>query len=428
MLLKTLLNRVHPVKGFVYESDQLVTDADEPNGCRLEVKLRARRNSRGVCSGCGRAGPTYDHLAERRFDFVPLWGIAVVLVYAMRRIDCRGCGVKVEATPWLTAGSKSPMTTALVVFLARWARRLSWQEVAEVFGFNWDGVYRAVKAVVAYGLKHRDLSGIRAIGVDEVAWAKGHRYLTLVYQIDEGMRRLLHISADRSTKSLLRFFVMLRREGRRLGADLIGSIGFVCSDMWKPYLKVIGKKLPGALHILDRYHLVANLNKALDEVRAEEARRLKKEGWEVLKRSRWLLLRRRRRLKGKQRWKLRQILQWDLKTVRAYLLKEELQTLWDYRSPTFAGRFLDAWCRRALRSRLEPIKKVARSLREHREPILNWFRAKKRFNAGIVEGLNGRVKLRFRKACGFRTLQAIETALYHELATLPEPQVAHRFC
>ena len=89
-------------------ADQLVTDANEPNGCRLEVKLRARRNSRGVCSGCGRAGPTYDHLAARRFDFVPLWGIAVVLVYALRRIDCRGCGVKVEATPWLTAGSKSP--------------------------------------------------------------------------------------------------------------------------------------------------------------------------------------------------------------------------------------------------------------------------------------------------------------------------------
>lgn len=428
MLLKTLLNRVHPVKGFVYASDRLVMDAKEANGCRIEVTLRARRGSRGVCSCCGRAGPTYDHLEERRFDFVPLWGLAVVLVYALRRINCRPCGVKVEQVPWLTAGSKSPMSTALSLFLARWARRLSWQETAEVFGFNWDYVYRAVKAVVAYGLKHRDLSGIGALGVDEVAWAKGHRYVTLVYQIDEGARRLLHVSADRSSKSLLRFFVMLRREGRRVGVNLRSSIGFVCSDMWKPYLKVIGKKLPGAVHILDRYHIVANLNKALDEVRAGEARTLKKEGWEVLKRSRWLLLRRRRRLKGKQRWKLRQILQWDLRTVRAYLLKEELQTLWDYWSPTFAGRFLDAWCRRALGSRLEPIKKVARSLREHREPIVNWFRARKRFNSGIVEGLNGRVKLRFRKACGFRTLEAMETALYHELGELPEPQVAHRFC
>ncbi|MCE9591425.1 MAG: ISL3 family transposase [Planctomycetes bacterium] len=261
-----------------------------------------------------------------------------------------------------------------------------------------------------------------------VRHAKGHRYATLVYQLDEGRRRLLHVSEGRSVKSLLRFFLMLKKEGKKRGRDLIGGIGFVCSDMWRPYLKVIAKKLPLALHILDRYHIVANLNKALDQVRAEEARKLAARGWDVLKRSRWLLLRRRKRLSGKQRLKLRQILQWNLKTVRAYLLEEGLQALWEYRSPTHAGRFLDAWCRQAMRSRIEPIKKVARSLRGHREPILNWFRAKKLYNSGIVEGLNGLVKLRFRKAFGFRTFGAIEVALYHELGRLPEPKVAHRFC
>lgn len=239
---------------------------------------------------------------------------------------------------------------------------------------------------------------------------------------------MLHVSEGRSVKSLLRFFLMLKKEGKKRGRDLIGGIGFVCSDMWRPYLKVIAKKLPLALHILDRYHIVANLNKALDQVRAEEARKLAARGWDVLKRSRWLLLRRRKRLSGKQRLKLRQILQWNLKTVRAYLLEEGLQALWEYRSPTHAGRFLDAWCRQAMRSRIEPIKKVARSLRGHREPILNWFRAKKLYNSGIVEGLNGLVKLRFRKAFGFRTFGAIEVALYHELGRLPEPKVAHRFC
>ena len=187
------------------------------------------------------------------------------------------------------------------------------------------------------------------------------------------------------------------------------------------------KKLPEAMHILDRYHIVANLNKALDEVRAEEARQLKAEGWEILKRSRWLLLRRRKKLKYKQRYRLRNILQWNLRTVRAYLLKESLQALWEYKSPTYAGRCLDAWCRHAMRSRLDPIKKVARSLREHRELILNWFRAKRQYNSGVVEGLNTLVKLRFRKAFGFRTFDAIEVALYHQLAQLPEPEVTHRF-
>jgi transposase len=108
--------------------------------------------------------------------------------------------------------------------------------------------------VVAFGLAHRELTGITSIGVDEVAYQKGHRYATLVHQLDAGMRRLLHVSEGRSIKSFLRFFVMLKREGRRLNEDLLGGIGFVCSDMWRAYVKVIQKKLPGALHILDRYH------------------------------------------------------------------------------------------------------------------------------------------------------------------------------
>ena len=424
MLVKTLLNRVHPVKGFVYEGDALVEDAGEPNGVRIQVRLRARRRSKGTCSGCGARGPTYDRLGERRFDFVPLWGMAVVLIYAMRRIECRHCGVKVERVPWSEPGSKSPTTLALAVFLAGWARRLSWQEVSRVFRVNWDCVYGAVERVVKYGLAQRDLSGIEAIGVDEVAYAKGQKYLTLVYQLDAGNRRLLHIGQGRSVRSLLGFFRMLKKAR----IDYAGTIRFVCSDMWRAYLKVIAKKLPGAMHILDRYHIVANLGKALDQVRAEEARKLAKEGWDVLKRSRWLLLRRKKRLTGRQRFKLRQILRWDLKTVRAYILTEGLHALWEYRSPGHAQRFLDAWCRHAMRSRLEPIKKVAKSLRTHRELILNWFRAKKAYNSGIVEGMNLLVKLRFRKAFGFRTFQAMEIALYHQLGHLPEPQVTHRFC
>ena len=419
-----MLNRVHPVKGFVYEKEEAVEDDSAPNGIRLEVQLRARRGSRGICSCCGKPGAAYDRLPERRFDFVPLWGIAVVLVYALRRIDCRGCGVKVERVPWTAPGSKSPVTTALAVFLAGWARLLSWRQVSVMFQVSWEAVYRSVEQVVAYGLKQRDLSGIGAIGVDEVAYAKGHKYLTLVYQLDSGCRRLLHVSQGRSVKGLLGFFHMLKRAE----IDYARTIKFVCSDMWRAYLKVIARKLPDALHILDRFHIVANLSKALDQVRAEESKKLSKGGWDVLKGSRWLLLRRRKRLTGKQRFKLRQILQWDLRTVRAYILTEGLQAMWEYRSPTHAGRFLDAWCRQAIRSRLEPVKKVARSLRKHRELILNWYRARKQYNSGIVEGMNLLVKLRFRKAFGFRTFGAMETALYHQLGHLPEPVLAHKYC
>ena len=415
MQLKTILNFVHPIKGFVYESIQW----DTP-GVSLKAALRSRKNSRGVCSGCGRSGPTYDHSRPRRFEFIPLWGLAVVLVYALRRINCPSCGVKVERVPW--SAGKNHQTTALQVFLARWAQRLSWKETAEVFGVTWDAVFRAVRAVVAYGLAQRSLDGVTAIGVDEIAWRKGHRYLTLVYQIDAGCRRLLYIAEGRTIRSLLGFF---HEFGRRRTAQ----IRYVCSDMWPAYLKVLAKKTPSALHILDRFHIVANLNKALDKVRAAEAKRLQADGYEpVLKKTRWCFMKRRKNLTSKQRFRLKDVLCYDLKTVRAYLLSQAFDALWSYRSATWAGKFLDGWIRHVMRSRIDPLKKVARSLRKHRELILNWFRAKKEFNSGIVEGLNGKAKLAFRKAYGYRTFQAAEVSLYHQLGHLPEPELTHSFC
>ena len=429
MQMKTLLNRVHPVQGFVYEKEQMIEPPGQPTSLRIDVQVRSRRNSRGHCSGCGNRGRTYDHLDERRFDFVPVWGIAVVLIYAMRRIDCPRCGPTVEWVPWVEPGSKCRTTLAMRGFLSRWAKRLSWREVAEVFAVSWDTVYRSVQWAVAYGLSRRDLTNITAIGVDEVAWRKGHRYLTLVYQIDQGCRRLLHVCEGRSLRSLMSFFVMMRRAGRQQSCDLLANIRFVCSDMWKPYLRVIAKMLPDSVHILDRYHIVASLNKALDQVRAAEAKRLAAEGYEPhLKQTRWCFLKRKANLTSKQKLRLRDVLRYDLVTVRAYLKVQALQLLWEYTSPTWAGKFLDTWCRDVMRSRIEPLKKVARSLREHRPLILNWFRAKKQYNAGIVEGLNANAKLTFRKAYGYRTLDAMQVALYHQLGELPEPTTTHRFC
>ena len=124
---------------------------------------------------------------------------------------------------------------------------------------------------------------------------------------------------------------------------------------------------------------------------------------------------------------LRQLLQYILRTVRSYLLKEDFQFFWEYHSPYWAGVFLDDWCGRVMRSRLEPLKKVARMLRSHRDLILNWFHAKKAFSSGVVEGLNGKAKVTMRNAYGFRTYETLEMALYHSLGALPEPHFTHRF-
>jgi transposase len=169
--------------------------------------------------------------------------------------------------------------------------------------------------------------------------------------------------------------------------------------------------------------------KALDEVRAAEAKRLVNDGYEpVLKRSRRCFLKRPENLTDKQTVKLSEILRYNLRTVRAYLLREEFQRLWEYSSAWWAGKFLDEWTGRVMRSRLEPMKKIARSIRNHRPLILNWFRVRGQVWVGAVKGLNNKVKLVTRKSYGFRTADVAKLALLHALGQLPEPQRTHRFC
>jgi transposase len=417
MQLKTILNRVQKHRCFVYGAIRLQEDLGE---LVIEVEIRPRANSRPVCSGCNRPGPGYDTLPVRRFEFVPLWGIKVFFHYAMRRVECLHCGVRVEDVPW-TEG-KNHLTKTYSWFLARWAKRMSWKEVAEAFRTTWENVFRSVEMAVTWGRADMELDGICAIGIDEIQWQRGHKYLTVVYQIDEARKRLLWVGQDRKVKTLLRFF-------RWLGKQRSGCLRFICSDMWKPYLRVVAKKAGQAIHVLDRFHIMSHLSKAIDEVRAKEARDLRAKGYEpVLKDARWLLLKRPENLTEKQEVRLADLIKYNLRSVRSYLLKEDFQFFWQYVSPYWAGQFLDRWCTRAMRSRIEPMKKVATMLRSHRELLMNWFRAKGLISGGAVEGFNNKAKLTTRKAFGFRTFRAIEVALYHTLGDLPEPETTHRFC
>ncbi len=420
MRLKAILNRVHRSPGFVYRQVKLVEG--KKGALAFHVGVTPDERTRARCSGCGVKGPGYDTLEERMFEFVPLWAIPVFFLYAMRRVDCPKCGITVEAVPW--AEGKSHITTAYAWFLAAWAKRLSWLETARTFKTSWETVYRSVEKAVEWGLAHRDLTGITAIGFDEVFWRKPYKFLTVVYQIDNGCRRLLWVGQDRTLKTTLRFF-------RWFGKERSALLKWVCSDMWKPYLRVIAKKAAQAIHVLDRFHIAAKMSKAIDEVRAQEAKTMRAKGLApVLKHCRWLLLKRpENRTKG-QKLKFAELLRHNLRTVRAVLQKETFQHFWDYRSPGWAVAFLDNWCAQVMRSRIEPMKKVAKTLRTHRLLLLNWFKAKGLIALGAVEGMNNKLKVITRRAYGFRTYRATEVALYHTLGALPDPQseLTHRFC
>ena len=409
--------------GFVYQEVRLLGSPDLP--LSIEITLEPHRGIRGRCSYCQRPAPGYDRQPQRRWLFVPWWNIPTYFCYATRRVECAEHGVVVEHIPW--SDGKRPFTCTMMGFLAQWARRLSWRETASVFRTSWEAVYRSVEWYVEWGLAHRLLRGVKSIGVDEIHWGHGLRadnFLTVIYQIDAGCRRLLWVGRRRSQATL-------RRGLKTLGPEIVQGLQFVCSDMWKPYLEVIAAQVSQALHVLDRFHITSHLNQAVDQVRRAETARLRsqsKEAAQRLKHMRWPLLRRGSRVRGRARQKLNALLASKLATARAWELKEIFAHFWKYRSVMWAGAFLDYWCFRAMRSRLEPMKQVARMLRSHESLILNWFRAKGEISSGAVEGLNNKIRVVTRRSYGFRTYPAMELALYHNLGRLPEPETTHRFC
>ena len=209
MQLKTILNRVTDYKSFVFGKDDL--GGGSATAAAWKWRSSPRANGRPICSGCGKARPGYDRCRDRGgSSSFRCGGLRCTSSTACGESSVPTCGVKVERVPW--AEGKSPMTTEYKWFLARWARRMSWKEVSEAFHVSWDRVYDAVKHAVSWGLEHRDLEGIEAIGVDEVQWHRGHKYQTVVYQLDEGQKRLLWIGPDRKAKTLLRFFRFLGKE------------------------------------------------------------------------------------------------------------------------------------------------------------------------------------------------------------------------
>ncbi|MEA1885207.1 MAG: ISL3 family transposase [Thermotogota bacterium] len=417
MRLKTILNACCDFKGFVVGESNFSKDRKS-----IEINIRARKGSKAICSCCGKPAPGYDKLSERETEFIPFWGFLICFVYPMRRVNCPTCGIKVEKVPWIAG--KHQISPHYAKYLAGWAKEMSWKSVAERFRTSWQTVWRCVEMVVSYGLSNRTIKGVAALGVDEVQYQKGHTYMTLVYQIDKDCRRLLWVGKKRTMKTLRSFFTDMWHIDRKFRK----GIKVICSDMWKAYLRVIKEKTPKAINVLDKFHIMKKLNNAINDVRKDEVKRLKKEGRDpILKNAKWCFLKRKFNLTRSQKGKLKELVNMNLNTVKAYILKEQFHRLWEYNSPAWAGKFIDNWCELAHESGLEPMKKVANMLQSHRELILNYFRAKKEYNSGIVEGLNRKVNLTVRKSFGFKSFEIMKIALFHQLGRLPEPKFTHEF-
>lgn len=196
-----------------------------------------------------------------------------------------------------------------------------------------------------WGIAHHSWENVTAIGTHEMAWKKGHKCLTLVYQINEGGRRLLFVAQERTRDVLVQFVRMLK-------ADNFQRVEYVASDMCRNYLDVVQEFVPYAFHVLDRFHVMKKFNEALDEIRREETRELRAAGdAPVLRKARWCLLKRPENLTDRQTTSLRVTLKHKLKTVQAWLSREDFQRFREYSSSGWAGKFFRSLLRIGVKQR-----------------------------------------------------------------------------
>ena len=381
---------------------------------RLNIRIDIIRGRKLPCSCCNERQPIRDRLKERQWRHVPLWNIPVFIYYRPARVKCTSCGIKVESIPW--SNGKSSISFPMILSMATWARKLPMDIVSQMYGVCWNAVYSAVKQVVEFGLKCRDISQTVLIGIDEISRKKGHIYHTQIYDLTR--KKLLASFEDRTYESVSACL-------KEWGMDNLKNIKAICCDMWDPYLKAIKEYLPHAIVVFDKFHLIRQLLEAVNDVRKWEAESLKKTKPELLKGTRYIWLKNPDNLTDKQKIKLSDLEKLNLKINRAYLLKESFRELWTYSSREEAKAFLDQWFWWATHSRLEPMRKFAWLLRNHEEGILAYFDFY--INNGVVEAMNNNAKSISHRARGYRSSKTFSTLLLHCLGDLKMPRWVHKF-
>jgi transposase len=385
-----------------------VRAVEEQNG-QLVAHIEWVQTRPLTCGNCSRrTRKIHSRQKTREWSDLRVRDQPLVLRYTPRRVRCSACGPRVEHMPW--ADKWQRVTRALSRVLAELARKLTWKETAAHFGVNWKTVAAAVKRAVDWGLKHRPWKPLHVIGIDEVSRRKGHRYLTLVYDLVR--RRLVWIGEDRQAITMERFFAWL-------GPRRARSIQVVCCDMWAIYIEAVKTKLPWATLVFDRFHVVQHLNRAVDDVRRQTWRQLRGEERSAFKSTRWLWLKNPWNLRSQERRRLSALCRINQPIVRAYYLKEAFQRFWDYRSEGWAFPYLQQWLWWASHSRLEPLKRFARMIRQHILGIMAWTRL--RISNGALEGMNNKVKVISHRAYGFRKTDTYITAIWHGCGDLPLP-------
>jgi transposase len=373
------------------EAARFEADEDRP---RPEVHLVLRPHP-GIwrrCSGCGRKVMHVHDAEERWVRDLPILDAETWLRLPRIRVACPACGAKLEELSWLASYSR--ITRRLEENVLRLCEVLPIRHVADYFGLDWKTVKRIHKEHLREKLGPVDPGDAEVIAIDEFAIQKGHRYATVI--ADPYTKRVLWVGRGRGREDIRPFFELLGREGRsRLKA--------VVMDMSPAYEEEVESQCPMVQIVYDLFHVVAKYaREVIDRVRVDEANRLRhdKPSRKVIKGAKWLLLRNRENVSVEDRVKLDELLRANRKLATVYILRDDLKHLWEFVYPGAAKRFWLQWYSRAIRSRIEPLKKFARNFKARIGGVLAHCRWP--LHTGLLEGINNKIKLIKRMAYGFR--------------------------
>ncbi len=394
MRMTTVLNKLLAIQGLWVRSLQLNTAVSE---LWLTVVPRWRISR---CGGCGRKVWRRHDRKWRSWRHLDCLGQITYLRYAIWRVRCPRCGVRTEQVPWAEVGSR--FTRAFEQQVAWLAQRSDLSAVAEYFRISWATVRNIVQRVVEVEWNDdRRLEGLRIIGVDEISYRRHHKYLTVI--VDHLTGQVVWAGKDRKVKTLLRFF-------RQLGPERAAQLEAISADMWEPYLIVLREKAPQARVIFDRFHIVRHLNDAVTKVRQQLIREADPLTRRRLKNTRFPVLKSPHSRTAKDRRVLEEQVRANRQLYRAMLLKDDFMDLYTYRREGWARRFLKGWLRRAMYSKIEPIKKVARMIRNHLDGVLGWVQW--RISNGRLEGMNNRIRLLSHRSFGLHSAEALISLVY----------------
>lgn len=364
-----------------------------PDGSPGVLWIELIRQGEGpmICSGCGACCDRYHDWDERWIRDLPILDAQTQLLIQRFRVACPNCGPKLEHLPWLDKYAR--VTKRLAESVARLCRVLPVKHVAEFYGLGWDAVKAIDQTHLEATLGEPDLSDLTVLAMDEFAIKRGHRYATIF--VEPNHKEILWVCRGRSRDDIRPFFVKLGVEGRK-------RLEAVAMDMNGAYEAEVKEQCPQAKIVYDQFHVVAKYGReVIDAVRTSEAHQQMSRGErQVIKGSRWLLLRNADGLKRQDRIRLRELLAVNRRLATVYVLKDDLKSLWDYRLPNWAYQFFREWYARAIRSRIKPLQRFARALRERIDGIL--AHCQYPLHTSLLEGIMNKIKVIKRMAYGFR--------------------------